>query len=291
MSLSRRFARSFAAALLLSASFAAAQEYKIQFTRPDKVGDEFVADVSAKSSTKMDATVNGALQPIKDESFKAEMHGTVKVLAVNDKSGEATKVSVTIDKLTKDGNDVYPAGTVIIAEKTGPKASFQIDGKPAEAENVEVLDSVISVSDATRDNNDDALTGTDQAQKVGGTWPVNSDKLAKDMSSSGLPLTPDELKGESKLVEVKTDNGVEVMVVHTDVNADGIKKDMPDGSAISNGKMTAEVTYTMPTDTTLPLISGTEKTHIAMDINLAGGAGTAKVVNDREVTKARSAKK
>lgn len=274
--------------LALMVSAARGQEYKIKLSRPVKVGDEYVTTVSAQSTQKMDVTINGQSQPLKNDTFKAALHGTVKVLAVNEKINGASRITITVDTLTRDGADLYPAGTIITAEKTGQKTSFVIDNAPVEDEKAEVLDTLINVDRADQTTSDDDLTGTDQPQKVGDTWPINADKLAKEISDNGLPLKGEDLKGESKLVEVKKVKDADVMVVQTTVTADGIKKDLPDGSSISDGTLKAEVTYTLPTDNTSPAISSGNKMHLVMTVDLPGGAGKASIVTDRQVNEDRA---
>src|SRR5262249_38981774 len=153
-------------------------EYKIKLSRPDKEGDEYKAHVTATVKQKLDMTANGQQVPAKDDKFTAELTGTVKVLAVN-KIGQASKLTVTVEKLTKDGNEFYAPGTVITAEKVAGKPTFSVDNNNVDPEKAEVLDSVIEVSADDKSTNDDELSGTDQPQKVGASWPINSEKVAK----------------------------------------------------------------------------------------------------------------
>jgi hypothetical protein len=274
-------------ALMFFAAAAHAQDYKIKLARPDKVGDEFITTVTTKSDQSTDATINGQAQPVKNDAFTAKLHGVLKVLAVSEKGGGATKVTCKVDTLTKDGAEFYPAGTVITAERTGEKSVFTIDGDKVDDDKATVLDAVISLESPDRASNDDEQLGTDKPQKVGDTWPIDSGKVAKEISDSGLPITGDEIKGQSKLVEVKKINDTEVMVIETIITGDGLKGTLGDGSVISGGSLSGKVISTLPTDGTSPMISATNKLHAVLNINLPGGVGKATITTDREVTEER----
>jgi hypothetical protein len=284
-----RFARCSIAilALLLTASAVRAEDYKVKLSRPDKVGDEYTNTVTAKVSQSMTLTVNGNEAPAKTDKFKAECKGTVKVLAINEKTGSATKIRYQVDKLTKNGDELYPQGTVIIAEKIGHQTTYDIDGDRPDAEHAAVLDVVLDVNSTTDEYSDDQTMGTDKAQKVGDTWPIDADKSAKMLSDDELTIDAAHLKGESKLDEVKPVDGTDAMVVTTTMTADNLKNDLPNGATMTDGKMSIELTETMPVDASLQPLIMTAKTSFEMTVQLPQGAGTSVVKVKRELKEVR----
>jgi hypothetical protein len=262
--------------------------YKIKINRPDKVGDEYRTTISAKFIQTADMLLReGQPQPQKSDGFTAELHGTIKVLAVNDKAGAATRISCKVDQISRNGVDGYPAGTVIIAEKVGQKTSFTANGVAVEGDNAKVLDLLFILDNPDRTTNDDQLFGTDQPQQVGGTWPINPDNVAGQIADDNLPVTGSMIKGKNKLVEIKRVNDVEAMTVSTTFTAEGIKKDNADGSTVSDGKLIANADLLVPTDASLPIIKRDYKYKMTFNMVLANNLGTAVVSFSREIHQQR----
>jgi hypothetical protein len=276
--------------LLLTSVAAHAENYKIKVSRTQKVGDEYTNTVMAEVSQSVTITVNGIEAPAKSDKFKAECHGSVKVLAINEKTGSATKIRYQVDKMTKDGDEFYPQGTVIIAEKTGHDTTYDIDGDRPDAEHVAVLEELINISSTTDEYCDDQLIGTDKPQKVGDTWPIDPEKNAKDLSDDELMINPAHLKGESKLVEVKPVDGTDAMVISTTMNVDTLKNDLPNGGgSITDGTMKLDLTQTLPVDESKQPLTMSAKMSLEMTVQLPQGAGTSKVTVKRELKEVRGA--
>jgi hypothetical protein len=251
---------SLAAALALSLTATArGGDYKIKLMRPVKVGDQMSVHIVTKSSETISALPNAP------GAFTAELTGTFEALAVNDKTGSATKLRCTVTKLTRDDKELYPAGTVITGEKINKTDAFTIDGKPVDAANVPALSAVIELNDPNRSGNDDDIYGTDQPQKVGSSWEINAGELATDLTEEGLPIPAESLKGTLKLVDVSKVNGVDAMTLSAHITADGFKTALP-GAAVTDGKldMTAETVY--PVDPSLPSFSAKIKMHMTMTL-------------------------
>lgn len=86
-------------------------------------------------------------------------------------------------------------GDVITAEHGARAAEFKIKGEMADDDTARALTIVLSTSDPEqKDNNNDVTFGTDQLQKVNGTWPLHADAIAADASRHGLPLKSEGIK-------------------------------------------------------------------------------------------------
>jgi hypothetical protein len=259
-----------------------ADDYKIKLIRPDKVGDQYTSAVTSRVTETVVSLQNGEETDRKTEKFNAECQGTVKVLAVDEKTGFATKIRYQIDKLARDGKDLYPAGTVIIAKRDGDETSYEIDGEHPDETSLPIIASLLDLPGSRGMTTEAESNAIDKPQAVGATWPINTSKVAKDISNDQLAITADELKGESKLVSVKKVDGQDVMVVKATISADGFKKDLPNGGSVSDGKMSAEITNVLPVDDTQPAISSSSKITVTVTVNPPLGASKSVVTTKRE---------
>jgi hypothetical protein len=226
---------------------ARAEDYKVVLNRPDTVGQTYSIHATGQSSQNMTVDVPGAGPQKQSDSFKAELQGTIKVLAIDDHTKQATKIQCTLDKLTKDDKPVLDAGTVVTAENAAGQTTFTVNGNPVEPTVAPVLDLLISVHKAGSPS-DDEMFGTDKAVPVGGTWPINTAAAAADAAKSGLPITKDNLHGDAKLVGVKDVGGKQVLDVAADMTADNLSGAMPNGGKIESGSVKAHFTGLFPTD-------------------------------------------
>ena len=274
-------------ALLLLICFAAsaapalAQSYKIKLVRPLKAGQQYSHHVTASVRESADTALHGQPPVNQTESFSIQMQGTVTVGAVNARTGGVTKLSCKVDSFTRDGQPLCAPGTVITAEKQGSKSIFKLNGKPADAADQEALESALQISDPKGQFSNDELTGTKAAQKAGDSWPIDAAKVARQISTSGLPITPDITQGNSTLVKL---DGLhdETMTIQTLITADGFKKQMPDGSVMSNGKLRLEANSALAVDPSIPGGTSTTKMHVTMTITRPSQVSNVTV--DRDAT-------
>jgi hypothetical protein len=265
-----------------------AQEYKIKLVRPQKTGDQYTTTVTATIKQSLKGSAHG--QDLNNEqSYTADLQGTVKIETVDDKYSLPTRFTCKVDHLTKDGKDLYPTGTVIEAGFKSKRPVYTIDGKPVEAQNVELLSVVLPLQLAEAEAAQDKLMGTDQTQKVGATWPADSASLAKAMAAGGVPIPADAMKAQSTLTRVRKLNGTAIMEVTTTLNADNFKNTGPNGASVSDGAMDVETTVVVPVDETKPMISKTGKVHMHMTVTAPNNGGTLTIDSDRDVKETHEA--
>lgn len=291
-------AAAFAAALLAGASATRAvgdddpaATYKIELDRPVKVGQEYAVTSKTDAHETSKLSLNGQARE-NDEKFTVEMAGTIKVLAVNDKVGTPTKVRLTIDKLTKDGAEVFPAGTVITADHTGEKARFMVGGGEVSDEQAAVLDTAVDLESAEKTVTEDQATGTAEKQAVGGTWDGSAEKLAASMVEDHLPVSAEHVKAKSKLVEVKPVDGVPSEVVETKLDVDALDKDKDfHGLTVTEGTVTGTVTETLPADDATPATVLDQHFVVKVKGTAGDGAMTADITSDRTIHRTMVLKK
>lgn len=226
---------------------ARAENYKIVLNRPEAVGQTYAIHATGQLDQHMTLDVPGAGPQKRADSFKAELQGTIKVLAIDEHTKQATKIQCTIDKLTKEDKPVLDAGTVVTAENTTGQTTFTVNGNPVEPTVGPVLDLLLSVHKEGSPS-DDQVFGTDKAEPVGGTWPINTADAAADAAKSGLPVTKDNLHGQTKLVGIKQVDGTKALDIAADMTADNLSGAMPNGGKIESGRIKAHLAGLFPTD-------------------------------------------
>jgi hypothetical protein len=269
-----------ALAIAVSASLAsAADEYKIKFSRPSKAGDTEMVSTTLEFKGVQKVDVGGQTKEDKTE-FKADLEGTETIDAVNDK-GSATKVSIKITKCTRDGSELIPAGSTLTAENVGGKTEFKVDGNDPSKEAVEALTEMVDTAKPDAPS-DDELLGTDKPQKVGDSWPVHTDVMAKEFSDGPIQLTGDQLKGETKLTDVSTIDGKPCETMTTTLTADVPAKDPKNQANVHDLKLKADAVEVMPVDESLH--TGTMKMTRAISfmMDAPGATVTISVDSTRE---------
>ncbi len=291
----RRPVRSLVAAATVvcagSAAARAADTYPIKMHRPVTVGQ--LMSVSCKAEVKQSAkvTAGGQAQPDRTDKFTAELTGTAKVEAVN-KVGSPTKVTVTIDKLTKDGVDVLPAGTVVTADHSGDHEAFTVAGDAVEPAQAAVLSTVIDTDKPDQTVTDDQMLGTPTAQPAGGTWAGDPAKLAATLNEDHVPVTADHFKVNATLVEVKPVDGVPSEVIRVTLDGDPLEKGKDvDGLTLTGGTFKGTMTQTLPADPAGLAETSDEHITYAFQGTANGGAVTADVTIERTVHRTTTPKK
>jgi hypothetical protein len=265
-----------------SAAARAADRYPIRLDRPLKVDQQFSLVAKGETNQTVDVTANGQAQPQQAQKFTAELTGTVKVLAVNEKTGGPTKEQVTVDKLTKDGTELFPAGTVIVADHTGARTTYTANGTDVDPEKAGVLELVISLDRADKQLGEDAMLGTPTPQPVGGQWDGDTAKVAADMQADQVPVSAEHLKASAKLVKVDQVDGKPVETVEATFSADplDVGKQMNE-LTVTGGTLSATITLALPVDPALLATAVDIHLTLKMKGTAGGGAATAEIAMDR----------
>lgn len=242
-----------AAALAISALTAVstalgADEYKIKFDRPFHAGDTVMVSTSVTMKQSQKAEIGGQVSEQKND-FKATIEGTETIDAVTEKAGDPMKLTIKVTKCTKDGVELIPAGSTLTAENVDGKTQFKVDGAEPAEDVKPVLSELVDTSKPDSPSGDEVM-GTDKPQKVGDTWPVKTDMIAKEISDGPIQLTGDQLKGESKLTAVSVVDGKPTQTIKTTITADVPEKDPNNGANVHDLKIKLEATQTMPADDT-----------------------------------------
>ena len=277
------FAALASAGVVAAAAAAPGEAYAVKLDRPVKVGQRFAVTVKADVDRTIKVDVNGQAQPDRVEKFTAELAGTVRVEAVNDKTGVATKVQLTVDKLTRDGDEAIPAGAVVVGERAADDPTFTVNGTAADADQAAVLTAVVELGRADATVGQDAMFGTPQPRRAGDTWAGDPAKIAQVLAPQ-VPVSAEHAKGTGTLVEVKTVGGGPAEVVETTVTVDPLTEGRTIKQlTVTGGTFRSTLTRTMPVDLARPAVSSDEHVTLKMTGTAGNGAATVDVSVERTV--------
>jgi hypothetical protein len=213
----------------------------------------------------------------------------VEVLALDD-VGEEAKVSITIDKatrITSEGEtELVPKGKVLVAEGQGKDTKLSLqDGGELTKEATDALELVLSL-DTNDKLTDDDLLGTKEKKKVGQSWPVTPDNIAKDSERVGVVVKPGDVEGSFRIDGVEKKDGVECLklsgnlkVKNLVTKADDNEDDgLPEGFVVEGGSMEAKYTGLFPVDTSIGSLAESASMTFVTHVKGKGGGGGNDVV-------------
>jgi hypothetical protein len=231
----------------------AAETHTVKLVRPYKVGSEYKTEATAfvKHWTGADVIASAG-----------ELRGTVKVLAVNEKTGAVTKLQCTVAKLAKDGKEVCPSGAVMVAERAPHQPStMTVNGQPVPLEVRELLGPMLGLGGPAATVSDDEVYGTDRPQPVGVARPIDKQFAERQVvEDTRIPVVPGSTRGETKIIRMKSVGGVDAMLVRLKLAYDlpPAKDARPGATPIEGGSISDTYEILLPVDPSKPPISMTD---------------------------------
>lgn len=259
-----------------------AKDYDVRFARPIKVGAKYAMTADGAMLRQTTITRGGATQKQPEDGFGVHLSGTVEVLALDD-IGEEAKVSIAIDKctrITSQGEaELVPKGGVLIAEGKGKDTKFSLEGGgELSKEAADALDLVVSL-DTNDKFTDDDLLGSPGRKKVGESWPVSSENIAKDSERVNVLVKPEDVEGSFRIDGLEKKDGVECLkmsgnmkVKNLATKADESEDDgLPEGFVVEGGSMDAKYAGLFPVDPSIGSLA--ESASITFVTQIKGGSG------------------
>jgi len=191
--------------IIISGSSAFAEDYEILLERPAKVGQKYELAVSGERSSETTTSMQGKVVREEKTALSAMFEGTVTVLKIDELKRES-ELKVVVSKCSKkvDGNDtaqeVLAKGVEFVVRLKGIEEEFLIDGKVVSKELAEVLDVLFDLPEM-KITEDDTF-GTKDRKKVGDSWAMNSEMMAKGFASNGSEVEAENIKGSMELEKV-----------------------------------------------------------------------------------------
>ena len=284
--------------LLCACAGAAAQDkpdkpegkaYEIKFARPIKVGTKYAMTADGALVREVTIKRGAATQKQPDEGYGVRLEGTVEVLAL-DEVGEEAKVSVAVDKctrITSEGEtELVPKGKVLIAEGKGKDTKFSVEGGgELSKEATEALELVVSL-DTNDKLTDDDMLGTKEKKKVGESWPVTAENIARDTERVGVVVKPEDVEGSFRLEGLERKDGVECLRLSGNLKVkdlrakadDGEDDGLPEGFAVVGGSMEAKYAGLFPVDASVGSLAESASMTFVSHVEGKGGGGDDEVV-------------
>lgn len=275
--------------LVLAGSALAQEDYEIRLARPHKVGEKFKLVVQADETRGQKVSQEDKVLQNLTRKIKVSLEATLEVLAV-DGSGEMTKAAFTVAKMDAvvDGQPIkgLEEGTLITAGwKDGEKVYTIKDETVAKGDAAKLLDLVIPLKEEGKPTSDAAF-GTKQRQKVGSSWDVDAETIAKGLTGKSLKLDKENVSGKTTLVEATTVGDVKCLRLKVDVKLQNVGFPLPEGSKTQEATIGVNVDLLLPQDPSQALLEDTTKMNMLMkaQIPTEGKTQTLEMIDNRSST-------
>ena len=263
-------------------------DYEVKLFRPSKPGDRYRVSATGYQIRQV-VLRNAAGEPLRSErdSFQVDLSGAVLVVETDPK-GNVTRAQITVDSLVRAiglrRDELLKAGTVVIEQRSGARQQFLIDGEPVVPELKDALDVALSETNDPGAPSDDELMGTKERQKVGGTWQVNRERMARFFSEdSDLAITvrPEDITGGGELVTLARSGGVQCMRVDVAMTLLGQPRG-PVREGLEKARIEVKLSTLLPLDTKRDMLE--ETTQLTMTLAAPAGPPQEGKAPDQIVT-------
>jgi len=228
--------------------------YTVHIKRPSKVGDRTRIIADDEKNERTSALVAGDTTP-RDSNRATRIHvdGTVVVLELQSDGRSPLRDEITVSEFWASRDDgskevLAQAGAHVVVTRAAKKddALATVDGRPASKS---VRDALINLTTHTGPS-DDEIFGTTTPQSIGGEWAVNGPLAEKDLSVSGIIVSPGGITGRTKLVGVQSINGVDCLELENTMTIGAIQSTggLPPGSTVQNARMDVALHLLLPVD-------------------------------------------
>jgi len=234
-----------------------ARGYMVHIQRPDKVGDRTHIIADDESSQRTSARVAGEPTPV-DSSKTTHVHvdGSVVVRELQSNGRSPLRDEMTVGELwtTLDGGAkqvLAPAGARVVVTRAAKKedALVAVDEHPASKSVRDAIGAIFTLTTSTGPG-DDEVFGTTLPQSLGGEWPVNGPLAEKSLASSGILVSPGAVAGTTRLVGVRSIDGVECLELENAMTVGALQSigDLPPGSTIQSARIDLRLHLLLPID-------------------------------------------
>ena len=240
--------------LLLASQFAtSAQDYKVQFDFPWKVGDKFRIHSTGGETNQFNVTQNGAALQQRATRQTWELDAEVTVTGVSGRN-MANNIEIVVTKFVAS-NQGRPAvtpqkNTTLLGSVMDGKEQFTIGGAPAEKDIHKMLKRIFDLDEGGATN--DESFGTKERKRVGDEWKANTEVMAKDAGREGLTLSPSDISALTKLTQLGPVDGKNCLHVIVTGDVKNIKPPTPKDMAVKEAGMKLKISAAIPVDLKTP---------------------------------------
>jgi hypothetical protein len=239
---------------------AADESYPIKLFRPNKVGDQYDTQLSVKGDDSESFTRQGSPPEKTEQSMRGELSGHVEVKQT-DKKGETKVAVLTIKRLAgangaADLKDLVNTGVIVEITRGEKETSFVV--RSGEALNTPAKNFLTLMFSPLKDSpiTDDDVFGSKTSHKVGDSWPVSADVVAKTFSDEGLVISSKNISGTVTLKAAeKSPAGKPALRIQADMDLKDFKvsRDRP-GMTIDSALIHMRYGGLYPTDASAPAL-------------------------------------
>jgi len=252
--------------------------FTVKLNRPSHVGDTDTLRI--RVSQERVTRVTQAEKTLQDEQSFREVSGTfrARVLQVSS-DGKVLHERVQILSLagrTAPGakGTPLPLTGVALDVTLAPKVAIvRADGKSLDASVLPYLELIFTPADSRIKKADDAIFGPGRPVRVGDTWPINTEKMAAQLSQKGdMQLLPKDMASQFLLSDHKMIGGIDCLVVHgtLDVNNLVLKTGSSPQQSFS-GQMHVTFDTAVPVDAAKDVVASEG---VTMEMTLSGKVPT-----------------
>jgi hypothetical protein len=268
------------------------ETYEVNLERQASVGQVLQLQGELHATIKT-YVYQGTHEMLLDKTTKdLEYMVEATVLEVDD-LGDPSALSVVIRKWRYRLNGTtaakLPAGITIKATRDGDETKYEAEGIVFTPDVIEVLDEVFDV-DPNAVSDQEAM-GPSKRVKIRESWEINRELCATQAQESDLDIRAENVTGTGKLMDVKTEDGVECATVQIDIKVDKFMPPMPAvaNATLLNGTMNMSMTGDVPMDETLPepKMTGRFGADATLEADTPGGRQKIRFVLDTQRWEAR----
>ena len=270
--------------------------YTVRFTRPVKVGDRcrFVAHATVVRS--MVANVSGRQRTIQPSSMSIHFEAVEEVRAV-DATNQPTKATYTIEKCVGvDGTKkvvILEPNRVLTVEAGRWKSRLQVDQGALNLFEEASLRFMVSLPNVN-DVNEDHCFGVARAVRVGESWPVNPEAVARLESSEGAKVNKQDVSGTVKLKAVQTVDGVPHLLLQGKVSVARWvpdARDLPANTQLVSGSVEVKFTRLIPAGASGPCVTDTSSERTVLKLRTKEDPIAADVLVDGNILRTSGIKR
>ncbi len=231
----------------------ATTDYEIRFQRPVSVGERYRVVATGDDEQSMVASIDGQEVQRRGEKYRVDYTADTEILALTS-GGRTSKARLTIVKLVRTAGDqsaeLLPAGTVLIAEKSGQRTIFKEGDNPVSRPVAAALEAAgVSIAGETQVD-DDQVFGTKERKQVGDTWPINAAPAVAELAKSGLQASADNVSGRATLTEVVPHESGPALRVKATMDLKGVTPPLPPGLEVQASVFNTTLSGLFPVDLT-----------------------------------------
>jgi hypothetical protein len=238
-------------AMLASASNVSAteKEFEITLYHRAEVGQQWqLTESGTEVMTTIWKDLDGKpMQPIVKKR-SVEIVGRTKVLAVGSMSGSATKIELTVDKLTLDGNSLARPGTILVIENLGDSVKYTLDGRPADKDVETVLSVFMPVASPKAAVSLEQVGQPDSPKKVGESWQVDQSQLVKCYAGADFGVAEKDSSLTLKLAAVRDTPSGPLFRIDSTETITALPTDWRNSVKSNGAVITAEAKTEVPQD-------------------------------------------